>query len=474
MAVDAHPYARAAFGREEKLFLIKCLLGITAIFLVKPFFWRNPFFILLFIVSVAGIYLLVKARRSGQTWRGLLRRNVVSFVPAVSGKGKREFFARTTFALVVLLVLLYYVFERAGIANHGFIRANYVFLPLSISWWSLLASPLLSVFLHGSAAQLWSGAAFLWVFGPDLEKRVGGMRLICLFVFSGLAGKIVSVFAGLAFFHESYHGWGASPAIAGLMGAFLVRCNFLKPALRLPLPGSSRFTVRVNALLPLGLFFALDLNAGFVGLARGGSGIGHWTHFLSLATGMLLALGLDLHTAAAEEKFSADGTALMEHPDFFSDGESFLRAALEQNPENETALLGLARLKRTAGPAESRDLFERAIHLALRTSPERAARIFGEYFKTEGPPLGPDLMYRLSAILYQEGDRDTAARSLEMIIDRPAGAVPLRERTFLQLISILAENDMHDAAAFRLRQFAKEFPRSRLLASAREKCRLRE
>ncbi len=291
---------------------------------------------------------------------------------------------------------------------------------------------------------------------------------------SGLAGKIAAVFVGLAFFHESYHGWGASPAIAGIMGVFLVRCPFLKPALRLPLPASPRGMLRVNALLPLGLFFALDLNSGFVGLAGAGSGIGHWTHFLGLAAGMLLALGLDLHTAAAEEKFSANGGALSDHPDFFSDGESFLRAALEQNPENETALLGLARLKRTAAPGESRDLFQRAIQVALRTSPERAARIFGEYFKNEAPALEPDLMYRLAAILYQEGDRDTAARSLEAIIDQGAAAALLRERAFLQLISVLAENGMHDAATTRLRQFARAFPRSALLAGARERCRLGE
>lgn len=471
MAADAHPYARAAFGREERRYLTQCLLGITAIFLVKPIFWNHPFFILLFVFSAAGIYLLVKARRSGQTLGEALRKNIISFAPA-AGRGESGPLARTTISLIALLALLYYILERGGIADPGFIRANYVFLPLSIRWWSLLASPVTSIFLHQNAAQLWSAAAFLWIFGPDLEKRIGGKKVVCLYIFSGLAGKIVAIFAGLAFFRESYHGWGASPAVAGIMGAFLVRCYFLKPAVRLP--GAARFQLRVNALVPLGLFFAMDLNAGFIGLARGGSGIGHWTHFLSLATGMLLALGLNLHTAAAEEKFIADGKALVDHPDFFSGGESFLRAALEQNPENETALLGLARLKKTTGREESRDLFERAIHLAMRASPERAARIFSEYFKTEGPPLEPDLMYRLSAILYQEGDRDTAARALEMIVDRPAGAAPLRERAFLQLISILAENTMHDAASSRLRQFAEEFPRSRLLAAAREKCRLPE
>jgi membrane associated rhomboid family serine protease len=366
------------------------------------------------------------------------------------------------------------VFEKARIIDAEFIRTNLVFLPLNVSWWNLPASPIPSIFLHGNAAQLWSSAVFLWIFGPELEERIGGKKFLALFIFTGLAGKIIAVFTGLALFRESYHGWGASPAVAGIMGVFLVRCYFLKPALRLPLPGKTRSQLRVNPLLPLGLFFILDLNAGFIALARDDSGIGQWTHFLSLAAGMLLALGLGLHNAAAEEKFIADGTTIVDHPDFFSGGESFLRAALEQNPEDETALLGLARLKSAASPEKSRDLFQRAIQSALGSSPERAARIFREYFQRAGPPLEPDLMYRLSGILYQEGDHDSAARSLEKIVDRDSGSARLRERAFLQLISILAENNLYDAASFRLRQFTRKFPHSSLLASAREKCRTPE
>jgi membrane associated rhomboid family serine protease len=474
VAADACPYVRAAFGNAEKLFLVKVVLWIIAIFLVRPIFWRSPFFISVFLLSAAGIYLLVRAHREGQSLREVLRKNVILRVPSGAGKEKREPFPRMTFALVMLMVLLYYVIEKAGIADAESIRNNLVFLPLRVRWWNLLASPFPSIFLHGSAAQLWTSAVFLWIFGPELEERIGGKKIFFLFIFSALAGKIIAVFAGLALFHESYHGWGASPAVAGIMGVFLVRCYFLKPALRLPLPGTARSKLRVNPLLPLGLFFILDLNAGFIALARDDSAIGQWTHFLSLAAGMLLALSLDLHSAAAEEKFIADGTAIVDHLDFFRGGESFLRAALEQNPENEAALLGLARLKSAAGPEESRDLFQHAIRSALRSSPERAARLFREYFQMTGPPLEPDLVYRLSAILYQEGDHDTAARSLEKIVDRDSGASRLRERAFLQLISILAENSMYDAASFRLRQFAKEFPRSKLLAGAREKCRIPE
>ena len=474
MAVDAHPYARAAFGREEKLFLIQCLLGVNAIFLVKPLFWRNPFFILLFAFSAAGIFLLVKARRAGQPLRGLLRKNVAAFVPDSAGKERGEFFAWTTFALVLLLVLLYYVFERAGIADYEFIRANYVFLPLSVSWWSLLASPLLGIFLHGSAAQLWCGAAFLWVFGPDLEKRVGGKRVICLFILSGLAGKIVAVFAGLAFFHEAYHGWGASPAIAGIMGAFLVRCYFLKPALRPPLPGSPRVTLRVNALLPLGLFFALDLNSGFVGLARGGSGIGHWTHFLSLADRHAAGVGHGPAHRAAEEKFSANGGALVDHPDFFSDGESFLRAALEQNPENETALLGLARLKRATAPVRAGIFFNGPSRWPCAPARSGPPAYFGEYFKNEGSAAGPrpDVPPGGHPL---PGGRPRHRRPLAGGDHRPARDRRPAARTGFPAADLRPGRERHA----RRRRFPPaavhaRVPALRLLAGAREKCRSAE
>jgi membrane associated rhomboid family serine protease len=470
VAADPRPYVRAALGKAEKVFLVKVVLWIIAIFLVRPLFWRSPFFISVFILSAAGIYLLAKAHREGQTLRGVLRKNVMQRVAAGDSRGKNEPFPGTTFALVVVMALIYYVVEKAGVADAEFIRNNLVFLPLKVSWWNILASPFPSILLHGSAAQLWTGALFLWIFGPELEERIGGKKLIFLFIFSALAGKIIAVFAGVALFHQSYHGWGASPAVAGIMGAFWVRCYFLKPALRLPLPGKARSRLRVNPLLPMGLFFVLDLNAGFIALARDDSGIGQWTHFLSLAAGMLLALAMNLHGAAAEEKFIADGSAVVDHPDFFRGGESFFRAALEQDPENEAALLGLARMKGSSGGREGRDLFQRAIRSALRSSPERAVRLFREYSHASGVPLDPDLMYRLSGILYQEGDHEAAARSLESIVDGDCGAARLREKAFLQLISILAENNLQDAAFVRLRQFERTFPHSPLLASARKKC----
>jgi TolA-binding protein len=83
------------------------------------------------------------------------------------------------------------------------------------------------------------------------------------------------------------------------------------------------------------------------------------------------------------------------------------------------------------------------------------------------------LQYRLAGILYNQGEHEPAARSLEMVIGEPSGSDTVRAGAFLQLILILAENGMQEPARYRLRQFEEIFPNSPLLESARAKAEFR-
>jgi len=82
--------------------------------------------------------------------------------------------------------------------------------------------------------------------------------------------------------------------------------------------------------------------------------------------------------------------------------------------------------------------------------------------------LEPGLQYRLARTFHKQGNFENAARSLEMILAEPAASVAIREQAFSQLITILAEKGLMEAAQFRLRQFGEAFPRSALLQRARE------
>jgi TolA-binding protein len=298
---------------------------------------------------------------------------------------------------------------------------------------------------------------------------MGAGKFIFLYFVTGLLGSLTSVVVFRLLFSETIHGLGASGAIAGIMGVFIVRCYFKKLVIPLPLFGLLNVKLRVNSLLPLGFFFLMDLQGGFQQLAGSNSRIGYWTHVGSLVAGMLIAARLKLQKAAAEEKYTTQGLAAMDDQYFRRDSVDSLRAALQLNPQNEAALLGLAREYAVTRKPEGRELFQEAIRLKLRSSPEQAAETYKEYFNTYNSMLEPDLQYRLAGIFYRQGDHEPATRALEMIVLEPSASDDTRQRAFYQLVIILAENTMLEAAQYRLRQFEEQYPKAELLKAASDK-----
>jgi len=83
-----------------------------------------------------------------------------------------------------------------------------------------LISLLTSMFLHGGWLHLLGNMLFLWVFGRNLEDLIGGGRFLAFYLLSGLAAAVVQVLANP---YSRVPTIGASGAIAGVMGAYLIR-----------------------------------------------------------------------------------------------------------------------------------------------------------------------------------------------------------------------------------------------------------
>jgi len=80
-------------------------------------------------------------------------------------------------------------------------------------------SLLTSMFLHGGWLHLLGNMLFLWVFGRNLEDLIGGSRFLVFYIVCGLAAGVVQVLANP---YSRLPTIGASGAIAGVMGAYLV------------------------------------------------------------------------------------------------------------------------------------------------------------------------------------------------------------------------------------------------------------
>jgi membrane associated rhomboid family serine protease len=84
---------------------------------------------------------------------------------------------------------------------------------------SVYLALVLSLFLHGSPQHLFGNMLFLWVFGNNIEDRRGRIRFLALYLLSGIVATLAHVLSDP---NSTVPIIGASGAIAGVMGAYLV------------------------------------------------------------------------------------------------------------------------------------------------------------------------------------------------------------------------------------------------------------
>jgi membrane associated rhomboid family serine protease len=141
-----------------------------------------------------------------------------------------------------------------------------------------------SMFLHADLFHLLGNMLFLWVFGNNVEDRLGHLGFAGFYVFCGFVASGVFVVANPDAPNAIV---GASGAIAGVLGAYLV----MFPLARVQLIVLPLFflTFQVPALIVLGLWFLLQLrDAG--GEAFGGGGVAYLAHVAGFATGAVVTV----------------------------------------------------------------------------------------------------------------------------------------------------------------------------------------
>ncbi|MGD1010100.1 MAG: rhomboid family intramembrane serine protease [Candidatus Aminicenantales bacterium] len=140
-----------------------------------------------------------------------------------------------------------------------------------------LLSLLTSLFVHGSLFHLLGNMLYLWIFGNNIEDFLGSFRFVLFYLVCGLAAGLTQVAATPS---SQIPMIGASGAIAGVLGAYLV----LFPRARV-LTLVLFFIVPVPAGIVLGLWFVAQLvNVGM------GGGVAWFAHIGGFLTGIGLVL----------------------------------------------------------------------------------------------------------------------------------------------------------------------------------------
>ncbi len=143
------------------------------------------------------------------------------------------------------------------------------------------------MFLHGGWMHLIGNMLFLWVFGRNLEDLIGGPRFLVFYILCGIAAGVVHVIVNA---YSRLPTIGASGAIAGVMGAYLVKF----PRSRIVTLIFIVFfvtTAEIPAAFILLYWFAIQFISGVGSLASTdytGGGVAWFAHIGGFLFGMLL------------------------------------------------------------------------------------------------------------------------------------------------------------------------------------------
>jgi membrane associated rhomboid family serine protease len=139
-----------------------------------------------------------------------------------------------------------------------------------------------AMFMHGGWSHIGGNMLYLWIFGDNVEDRMGHARFLAFYLLCGVLASAAHIFFGPSSVIPSL---GASGAIAGVLGAYLVL--FPRQGVRVLTYGR---VAEMPALVVIGLWGVLQFLNGFGSLATVGEsgGVAYMAHVGGFVAGLLL------------------------------------------------------------------------------------------------------------------------------------------------------------------------------------------
>jgi membrane associated rhomboid family serine protease len=147
-----------------------------------------------------------------------------------------------------------------------------------------------SMFMHGGIAHILGNMLFLWIFGDNIEDIMGHARYLAFYLISGVLASLahvfsVLVFAGIDSQEMLIPSLGASGAISGVLGAYIL----LFPT-RMVLVLLFRFLTWVPAYVAIGIWFAFQVIEGLGLLGGSQQGVAFGAHIGGFLAGLALVI----------------------------------------------------------------------------------------------------------------------------------------------------------------------------------------
>lgn len=196
---------------------------------------------------------------------------------------------------IILIALNFYIFFQQTTGTTGQMEEliwTYGFTPALLterikvlSLGGLFYAPLLTaVFLHGSWFHVISNMLYLWIFGDNIEDKLGHFRFLLFYCLTGIAANL---FYYVTAFNSPIPLVGASGAVAGILGAYFITFPHARIT-TLIFVFFFAFLRQIPAVFFLFIWFIIQVFNGVFNAGATGSAVAWWAHIGGFIIGLIL------------------------------------------------------------------------------------------------------------------------------------------------------------------------------------------
>jgi hypothetical protein len=196
---------------------------------------------------------------------------------------------------IIIVNILIFLYELSLGSGLGEFIMKFGVVPLKVSYYSQVPDltfintffPFISsMFLHGGFVHLIGNMWFLWIFGDNIEDKLGHFKFIAFYFLCGIIASSVHVFFNS---QSNVPCVGASGAIAGVLGAYMVTFPRARVVTIVPLFVFIQ-VMELPAMVVLGFWFVIQFfnGAASITASASGAGVAWWAHIGGFAAGVII------------------------------------------------------------------------------------------------------------------------------------------------------------------------------------------
>ncbi|MCE9629583.1 MAG: rhomboid family intramembrane serine protease [Planctomycetia bacterium] len=152
-----------------------------------------------------------------------------------------------------------------------------------------------AIFMHGSIMHLLGNMWFLWIFGDNIEDDMGHVKYLIFYLATGIIASLTFVALNSSGEAALTPCLGASGAISGVLGGYLVLHAQRRVSVIL-----LRMMVDVPGYVAVGIWFLFQIVSGFLDQSGSGGGVAYSAHIAGFVAGMVLAKPMSMAAVRAE------------------------------------------------------------------------------------------------------------------------------------------------------------------------------